>query len=512
MKQLSFIVYLLFVFFPLLFLTGCEKDEMKVSANDSTLTDFDYQSVDDARQWFYQQTGGNVFLERELSTKSTGVQTAEVPLFGDWENSISQRVGHINNVETPVFTVGDEEAFSEALKGTSLLKSESTEETVRSRTRIVVQTNEESGETRGFLMTVVPDEDYLASGGSIDSVDYYHRGETFSGLIVFNHLDGSFANAWKYKGGEIINGFIPMVPGKSELEKALKAFAQIEYVFCTSTYVSFAGYTSYAGSDCWIVSETIWYYEDYYQDSRTRYEFENSFDPPIEPSSGGSNNNGDTDSNVLDRGEYLPYDPVSQTPLIDKLVKDNLLDSVQSKLLEQAFGELTGVCSDEYIYNELVANNQKFNFEMDSSLPHPAGYDPASKTFKFRDNDAITSGKLKEEFFHAYQDFFYDGGIAQYADLGRVNIEFEAKLYKDISNVKCCDGFNNEDCPQKIKDDYFDWISQLRENPASLTNSDYQKWLKFFDTYTPSYSSPFASNLSSPDALKSILSNSGCSY
>ena len=56
---------------------------MTVEANDTTLTDFDYESVDDARQWFYQQTGGNVFLERESSTKSSGVQTTEVPLFGD---------------------------------------------------------------------------------------------------------------------------------------------------------------------------------------------------------------------------------------------------------------------------------------------------------------------------------------------------------------------------------------------------------------------------------------------
>ncbi|WP_010424864.1 hypothetical protein [Anaerophaga thermohalophila] len=50
MKQLSFIVSLLFVILPLLFLTGCEKDEMTVEANDTTLTDFDYESVDDARQ------------------------------------------------------------------------------------------------------------------------------------------------------------------------------------------------------------------------------------------------------------------------------------------------------------------------------------------------------------------------------------------------------------------------------------------------------------------------------
>ena len=247
MKQISYFVCLLFVFLPLLFLTGCEKDEMKVSANDSTLTDFDYQSVDDARQWFYQQTGGNVFLERELSTKSTGVQTTEVPLFGDWENSISQRVGHINNVETPVFTVGDEEAFSEALNGTSLLKSESMEETVRSRTRIVVQTNEESGETRGFLMTVVLDEDYLASGGSIDSVDYYHRGETFSGLIVFNHLDGSFANAWKYKDGEIISGYIS---DGSQNENSLKSIYLLEVKFCNDIYLIYNGNVSYLKRSC----------------------------------------------------------------------------------------------------------------------------------------------------------------------------------------------------------------------------------------------------------------------
>ena len=94
-----------------------------------------------------------------------------------------------------------------------------------------------------------------------------------------------------------------------------------------------------------------------------------------------------------------------------------------------------------------------------------------------------------------------------------MNIEFEAKLYTDISNVGCCIGFNMESsASQNIRDDYQKWIMQLREDPLSLTNSDYQKWLKLFDTYTLSYSSPFASNLSSPDALKSILSNSGCFY
>ncbi|MFW5983516.1 MAG: hypothetical protein ACOCQ4_03360, partial [bacterium] len=101
-------------------------------------------------------------------------------------------------------------------------------------------------------------------------------------------------------------------------------------------------------------------------------------------------------------------------------------------------------------------------------------------------------------------------GTSQYGTTGKVNIEFEAKLYTDLSNVGCCIGFNMASCPQKIKDDYLDWIIQLRKNPAGLLNADYQQWLKLFNTYSPSYSSPLASNLSSPDALKSIISNSKC--
>ncbi|MGQ1891937.1 hypothetical protein ACT29H_15965, partial [Thermophagus sp. OGC60D27] len=117
----------------------------------------------------------------ESTTKSSASQITDVPLFGDWENSVSRTLGDIKNVEVPVFSPADEATYSEALKGISLQNDENKEDVVRSRTRIVVQTNQVTGETRGFLMTVVPDEDYLASGGSIDSIDYYNRGTNFTG-------------------------------------------------------------------------------------------------------------------------------------------------------------------------------------------------------------------------------------------------------------------------------------------------------------------------------------------
>ncbi|MGQ1892069.1 hypothetical protein ACT29H_16655 [Thermophagus sp. OGC60D27] len=268
------------------------------------------------------------------TTKSSALQTTDVPLFGDWENSVSRTLRDIKNVEVPVFSPADEATYSEALKGISLPNDEEKEKAVGSRIRIVVQTNQVTGETHGFLMTVIPDEDYLASGGSIDSIDYYNRGTNFTGLIVFNHLDGNFANAWKYDGGEIVSGFIPMVPEKTDSEKSLKALAQIEYLICTDTYVSFGSLTSYVGSDCWLKSETIWYYEDYYWDSRARYAFENGFDPPIQQSSGGSNNHDSSGSNTV--GVYLPYDPIKETPLTISLQNKNRLTPAQSLILEKA--------------------------------------------------------------------------------------------------------------------------------------------------------------------------------
>jgi hypothetical protein len=178
--------------------------------------------------------------------------------------------------------------------------------------------------------------------------------------------------------------------------------------------------------------------------------------------------------------------------------------------LEKALIELTGVCSDEYIYNELVANNQKFNFEMDSSLPHPAGYNAATKTFKFRDNDAITSVKLKEEFFHALQDHFYSGGISQYANTGKVNVEFEAKLYQDIGKANCCLAFDQSIVPYNLILNYMEWVNLIRSNPSNLSSKDYNYWINLFNQYSTAYSSPLSSNLSYPNALISVLSNSGC--
>jgi hypothetical protein len=359
-----------------------------------------------------------------------------------------------------------------------------------SRTRFVVQTNEETGTTRGFMMTVIPDQEYLASGGSIDSIDYYYRGADFSGLIVFNHLDGSFANGWKYEEGEVKNCFLP---SRNQSSNLLKSVTILHIRYCYNLEVSYAGYSS---------TKRVCHSEDQYV-----------FTAAFSSAGGGSSlfTRPSSEFGTLGGGggAYLPS--ASLQPLTNSIALNNMLLPSQTLLLEDALDELIGVCSDEYIYNELVAQGKKFNFKMDSSLGGFAGYDPASKTFSFRNNDAISSGKLKEEFFHAFQDAFYAGGISQYYNAaGNVNIEFEAKLYRDITAANCCMAFYESSAPQSVKDQYTRWIQSLQENPFSITSTDYQKWLKLFNQYTNSYSSPLSSNLSYPHAIDHIINISNC--
>lgn len=484
----------------ILLFTGCTKDEPKPEKYGMSA---DIEVIDHAEEWFNQQTGGHIVVEVKSSTKSSGSYSTELPMYGKWDESITEDLGRIKNVEVPVYMANDD-IYGSVGNCTSCQKNGSEDGYERSRTRFVVQTDEETGETRGFMMTVIPDEEFLTTGKNIDDMDYYNRGDNFSGLIVFLHLDGTFANGWKYEDGEIVNGYIPQKVESTE--NRLKAMAMIEYLLCSQVKVEMGDYTYYNDVECWTSYEFVFYYESYYQFQRDRAR--SQFDSRNYSGGGGSSGGS---SSGKESGNYLPYyDPKIDTPKTYIITNKNSLDEQQSLLLETAVDELASLCSDDYIYNQFVSNGQKFNFKMNSGLPYPAGYNPTSKTFFFKNNDAITSSKLKEEFFHAFQDFYYSGGIAQYASTGLVNIEFEAKLHTDITNVGCCVAFNMGSAPQEIKEQYENWVFAIQNNPSTVSSTDYQKWLNLFNQYTPAYSSPFNSNLSSPDALNSIITSSKC--
>ena len=119
-------------------------------------------------------------------------------------------------------------------------------------------------------------------------------------------------------------------------------------------------------------------------------------------------------------------------------------------------------------------------------------------------------------FFHAWQDAYYPGGISQYAETGRVNIEFEAKFFKDLLNNPemyngCCYAFNVNVLPNNLYTEYINLIYNIKDSgKMEFEDTDYQKWLNLFQKYDTDYTSPMANNLSTPKALRNLINNSKC--
>jgi len=72
--------------------------------------------------------------------------------------------------------------------------------------RLVFRINLNTNDTVAFLMTVVPNLDWLEISNfkPFMEVTYLYRSKNFGGRILFHNLDGSFSNGWVYKEGKIV--------------------------------------------------------------------------------------------------------------------------------------------------------------------------------------------------------------------------------------------------------------------------------------------------------------------
>ncbi len=218
---------------------------------------------------------------------------------------------------------------------------------------------------------------------------------------------------------------------------------------------------------------------------------------------------------LIPRPEFWEEQQVETHPLI----KSHTLNTQQFELLLQAFSDLQDEgCMQKALYDALIQRNVKLNFGMKTGTA-PAAYNPSTKEITFNNNANITE-TLKEELFHALQDAYYDGGIGQYGKdaqgnilPGYVNIEFEAKVFKDIArNLKygCCYIFVSDNIPSQIRYAYYSWIESIQNNTKLLLGENYMTWLNLFNQYHPEYSSPTNDNLASPLLLNNLINSSDC--
>lgn len=198
-----------------------------------------------------------------------------------------------------------------------------------------------------------------------------------------------------------------------------------------------------------------------------------------------------------------------------QITSKNTLNPGDKEMLENKFQEfLFRGCLNTKMEDFFVSNSIKFDFVYNPQLSAPAAFVPGgSQTIYFRDSPSIQQDALSEELFHAYQQWNYSGGITQYYQQGLSNIEFEAKLYKDI--ISSFEGGSLVGVPYGHPQHaaYQQWILSLTSNltkyPTAIQANDFLTYMGYFKEAYPEYNKPSVSHLTG-QALLNLINTSTC--
>ncbi len=371
--------------------------------------------------------------------------------------------------------------------------------------KLVVIRHRQRGDIYGFKMKIAPDLDYmLDSGDNLRINKYLVRDSDLSGIVIFCSLDDRFINGWRYMDGVIQGKLVPANVEDAGTRATLSGTRSEDWHIVLDEIV-IVGYGPKG-----LMHANMYTQENGYlvfpADEMERPGGVDTSGPVVDTYGGSGNSDNDSSGDIL-----LPV------PL-DGIINSHILSPLQLGKLEKALKELINEgCMQETLYNALVSNNVKLDFGMyanPTETSAPANYDPRERSIKFKDNSSITKDNLKEEFFHAWQDSYYSCGIWQYRETGKVNVEFEAKVFKDIiesPDATCCWAFGDvENLPENLSTEYGLWIYGIRESSISLQDADYRKWLNLYNQYNTEYSFPMHQNLSTPNAIRSLINQSDC--
>ena len=163
---------------------------------------------------------------------------------------------------------------------------------------------------------------------------------------------------------------------------------------------------------------------------------------------------------VLDKN-YV--NPIGESIYNDLTVSSSLSD-LQDNSLKNTLAKINSNPTHKNFINELRASGTKLKYQINSNLNTPGSFNPFTNTIQFRSASDINYNTVLEEFFHAYQH--YKVGIGKYMTSpfkGRSNIEFEAKLYHDIT---CLVSSPASGCTflGGISNEYSNWLMEITED------------------------------------------------
>ena len=194
---------------------------------------------------------------------------------------------------------------------------------------------------------------------------------------------------------------------------------------------------------------------------------------------------------------------VQQTEL-EKIMKCEELSDVQLNQLGSVLAEYLSNCLNIQVFGYINDNQKKFCFKIGSTSGEQGSYNYTNSDFSFADTEAINSTVFGEELYHAYQDLYY-GGLSQFNNIGRSNIEFEAKLYHDLThNGICCLVFSNS----TVQTEYLLWLIEITDDFQRMPNWSeltqyYFHYLEQFIIDKPDYNYPIDYNMT-PNALLNL--------
>lgn len=210
---------------------------------------------------------------------------------------------------------------------------------------------------------------------------------------------------------------------------------------------------------------------------------------------------------VLDENNNC-VEPEQQTDLEKIMACEELSDAQLSQLddvlAEYLNAEYLATCLNIQIFEFVVGENKKLCFKMGTVTGSPGEYHRSTGSIHFRDSDNINEEVFGEEFFHAYQDLFYNGLPSRPPYLGRSNVEFEAKLFHDLSHPNCCIAFWDG----TIREEYENWLREISDWYSRMPTwtemqENYYYFLEKFIEIKPEYNYPIDYSRK-PDALLNI--------
>ncbi|MCF0075760.1 hypothetical protein LZD49_35145 [Dyadobacter sp. CY261] len=202
-------------------------------------------------------------------------------------------------------------------------------------------------------------------------------------------------------------------------------------------------------------------------------------------------------------------------PQLSKIYYSGNLGTENSAKLEAVITQLRSNCLGKTIFDKMVAWNRYLNFMINPAISTPGIYSPSTRTITFKSAADIDINVFREELFHAYQDVIY-GGTSQYSNNGFSNIEFEAKLLRDMVGVMIGGaGVASTTVPPANNLDYLLWLNDITSGGTTYPNSwsdlssNYFNYLELFKQANPAYNKPTINTLN-PDALLNAINSSGC--